>query len=302
MYKGKKFSRRTVEEVKADVDAASRIHGDAFTSCFLQDGSSIILPAGKVAEILRYIKEKFPSITRITTYARAKDVLRKSAGDLRMLHEAGLSRIHTGLESGSDRVLELVCKGATAAEMIEAGRRVVESGISLSEYVLLGLGGRALWEEHARETARVLDAVNPDYIRVRTLRIPEGTPLAETAAAGRFERMTDSEIIVEERLFIESLKSATSRLVSDHSLNLLMEINSRMPEDRGKFLAIIDRFLAMPEEDRDLFSLGRRMGMLWGLDDFEDAREALERTAEKLRAQGYKSIDEAVYILMGMMI
>jgi hypothetical protein len=302
VYKGRKFSRRPADEIKRDIDAAAKLHGDAFTTCFLQDGSSLILSTPRLLEILGHLKERFPSVTRITTYARAKEVLRKSVEDLRALGEAGLSRIHVGLESGSARVLEFMSKGATPGEMVEAGRRVVESGISLSEYVILGLGGREWWEEHATESAKVLNAINPNYIRVRTLRIPDNAPLAEKEQGGEFERLTDAEIIAEERLFIENLE-VTSNFASDHSLNLLMEINGRFPDDKEKMLAVTDRFLALGREDQTLFSLGRRMGMLWGLDDFNnEAKAALKKTAERLRAQGYKSIEDAAYALMGLMI
>jgi radical SAM superfamily enzyme YgiQ (UPF0313 family) len=303
VYKRQKFSRRSVEEILADVDRAAEIHGDSFKSCFLQDGSSIVLPADKLVQIFGRIKEKFQGIDRITTYARAKDVLKKSADDLKRLAEAGLSRIHIGMESGCDSVLNFVDKGATAAEMIEAGKRVVQSGISLSEYILLGLGGKKWTEEHALESARVINAINPAFIRMRTLRIQEHTPLFEKAAAGEFERLTDSEIIEEERLFAANLDGIQAQVVSDHSLNLLMEIEGRLPDEKKKLLAILDRFISMDARDRELFSLGRRMGALGGMDDYSpDAKRHLESAAAELKARGYKTVDDAVYDLMGMMM
>ncbi len=143
---------------------------------FLQDADSLTLRTGPLLEILGYLKETFPSVERITTYARAKTIFRKTVDELRALHEVGLSRIHIGLESGCDQVLELVQKGVTAEEHVDAGRKVKASGLSLSEYVILGLWGRALSRGHAIETARVLNQIDPDFIRVRTLKVIETMP------------------------------------------------------------------------------------------------------------------------------
>ena len=240
-------------------------------SVFLQDGNNLVVKTGDLVESLTLLKKFFPEIRRITSYARSKTIAkRKSVEELKELQKAGLSRIHIGLESGSDPVLSLVRKGVTAAEHIEAGRKVKESGISLSEYVIPGLGGKKYWREHAIETARVLNQINPDYIRLRTLRVLEGAGLDEKVASGEFEPLTDEEIVREIRLMVEHLNGIESYLVSDHILNLLEEIEGKLPGDKPKILAVIDRFLQLSPEEKCNFRLGRRANIYRTLDDIND--------------------------------
>ncbi|MCD6352935.1 MAG: radical SAM protein, partial [Proteobacteria bacterium] len=212
-------------------------------SVFLQDANNLTVKTSDLVEILSFLKKTFPDITRITTYARSKTIARrKTVEELKSLRDAGLSRIHIGLESGSDAVLDLIRKGVTAAEHIEAGRKVKKSGISLSEYVIPGLGGKKLWQQHALETARVLNQINPDYIRLRTLRVLDGAGLDEKVASGEFEPSGDEEIVREIRLMIEHLDGINSHLVSDHILNLLEEVEGKLPEDKPRMFSVIDRF------------------------------------------------------------
>jgi radical SAM superfamily enzyme YgiQ (UPF0313 family) len=177
------------------------------------------------------------------------------------LHEAGLSRLHIGLESGYDALLEYMKKGVTSELAIEAGQKVKQSGISLCFYVVLGLGGRLrlegkeTWRQHALETARVLNAVDPDYIRVRTLTIKEGMPLYEKLLSGEFEKASDAEVVREEKLLIENL-AVTSHFVSDHSTNVLMDVRGKLPEDKEHMLSIIRRYLELSEEEQLNFRLG----------------------------------------------
>ena len=238
---------------------------------FLQDADSLCIKTERMIEILRYLMETFPSIERVTTYARAKTISRKSVEELRALFDAGLRRIHIGLETGYAPLLEYVRKGVTGEEHVEAGRRVKASGISLSEYVILGLGGRAMWQEHATHTAKVLNAIDPDFIRVRTLKLLPGMPLFEKMEQGEFQLLTDDEVVREERLLIEGLEGIQSTFVSDHILNLLEEVEGKLPEDKAEMLAVIDRYLALPERKRENFRLGRRAGVYRVLDDLSDS-------------------------------
>lgn len=252
-------------------------------SVFLQDANSLVVKTSHLAEILTYLKEKFPKVRRITSYARSPTLARKSLDDLNILRAAGLNRIHVGLESGSDAVLSFVRKGTTAAQHIEGGRRVVEAGIELSEYVMPGLGGRALSEVHARETARVLNAINPNFIRLRSLALPQGTRLRQRWESGEFERLNDEEILLEIRLLMENLDGIASYVASDHMLNLLEDVEGQLPQEKPKFLASIDRFLSLPQEERLLFQLGRRLGLFRFLEDLE--RQDLRLEAEALRGR-----------------
>ena len=253
-------------------------------SVFLQDGNSLMVKNSELVDILTFLKSTFPEITRITSYARSKTIAtRKTVEELQALRIAGLSRIHIGLESGSDSVLELIRKGVTAAEHIDAGRKVKEAGISLSEYVIPGLGGKKLSAEHAHETARVLNEINPDFIRLRTLRVVTGAGLDKKVSSGEFEPLEDEEVVREIRLMLEDLEGIDSYLISDHILNLLEEVEGKLPEDKAKMLAVIDRFLGLPFEKKCNFRLGRRANIYRGLADLNN--QALHQQVDKALKQ-----------------
>ena len=329
VYKGAPFSRRTVEEIKADIDTVKEIvdslkrmawqsgfggsidrrlvegilqderYSESFRSvalwlyyggesAFLQDANSLVMKTPNLVEVVSYLKETFPELKRVTSYARSSTLARKPVEELRQLKAAGLNRIHVGLESGSDEVLAFVRKGVTAAQQIEGGQRVVAAGIELSEYVMPGLGGRRLSRENALETARVLNAINPDFIRIRSLALPAGTGLREKWEQGEFERPSDEEMVHELRLFIESLDGIHSYVASDHILNLLEELEGRLPEDKPALLDLIDRFLSLPADERLLFQLGRRLGLFRGLSDREDP--GLRARAEAAEGKSFRTV------------
>jgi radical SAM superfamily enzyme YgiQ (UPF0313 family) len=261
-YKGTKFSKRTVEEVKRDIDEMAEEYGPysaQIRTVFLQDADSLIIKTEDLLEILAHIKKKFPSVSRITSYARATTIKRKSVEELKMLREAGLNRIHAGMESGSDMVLKFVKKGTTSSDIIEGGLKVKESGIELSEYIMPGLGGKKMSEIHARETARVLNIIEPHFIRVRTFAIHPASPLARMVKEGTFIPMNDEEIVREIRLLLENLREMRSYFSSsDFSLNLLMEVDGYLDEKKESMLKLIDRYLSMDENKKKVYSLLRR--------------------------------------------
>jgi len=152
---------------------------------FLQDANSLIVKPDQLIRILRHLRSRFPWVDRITSYARSHTIARISDGNLRQMREAGLNRIHIGLESGSDAVLDRVRKGVDKRTQIKAGQKVKKAGMELSEYVMPGLGGKALSRDHALETADALNRINPDFIRLRTLALPGGIPLADEHRSGR---------------------------------------------------------------------------------------------------------------------
>jgi hypothetical protein len=172
-----------------------------------------------------------------------------------------------------------------------------------------GLGGERWWREHAIETAKVLNQINPDYIRFRTLYVRENMPLYEKVVKGEFVRPSDDQIVAEIRLFLETLDGIRSAVVSDHILNLLEEVQGKLPEDKGKMLAVIDRYLAFPAEQRLRFRVGRRLGYLRNLDDLEDPdlSSRIDRIIEEVRrsvrkAEGRdaeeREIEKEIYALM----
>jgi hypothetical protein len=252
-------------------------------SAFLQDANSLIMKTDDLVEILLYLKAKFPVIERITSYARSHTLARKPVDELLQLREAGLTRIHIGMESGCDEVLKLVQKGVTAAQHIEAGRRVKAAGMELSEYVMPGLGGKDLSEKHAVDTACALNEIDPDFIRLRSLALPPGTGLHDKWVAGEFTRLTDDGAVREIRLFISRLEGIHSILASDHILNLLEDLGGRFPGDKAPMLGEIDRYLSMPDRQRLVFKFGRRTGRYRSMDEMEadPMRESVEQMMDR---------------------
>ena len=337
-YKGEKFQLRPVAEVKQDILTAKAIQdrikeiswktgyggrvqeaarvilnnppNQAYynvalwlyaggESAFLQDANSLIMRTNELTAVIRFLKQTLPSINRVTSYARSKTAAKKKLEELIKLYEAGLSRLHIGLESGCDPLLQYMDKGVTAAEHIEGGKKVVASGISLCEYVVLGLGGKKMWQQHATQTARVLNEINPDFIRVRTLTIHDRMPLYSELENSSFMRSTDEEILEEEKLFIEHLE-CHSNYVSDHITNLLQEIEGKLPQDKEKMLASIDRFQSLPPQERTNFIVGRRAGLYVNLDDMANSgrHQSVVEIMHRL-SQGSNQIDdEMIHSLM----
>ena len=263
---------------------------------FLQDADSLLLPADTLVKALRHLHEKVPGVKRVTSYARSSTLNRKTLQELEAIHEAGLHRIHVGMESGSDTVLKLIRKGCTAQDHILGGRKVVDAGMSLSMYVMPGLGGKEHSREHAVESARVLNAVDPHFIRLRSLRIPSRAPLSVEKLAGRFIPLTDDETVREIRLFIESLEGIRGTLTSDHIMNLLETVSGTFPQDKGKMLEVIDNYLDLNDEDRLLFRLGRRGGALRTIEEVRHpvTRLRLKEALMELEEQAGCDIEQVI--------
>jgi len=228
-------------------------------TAFLQDANTLIMRTPELVEVITHLKESLPSIERVTSYARAKTVAKRSLEELKELHQAGLSRLHVGLESGADEVLEYMQKGVTAAEHISGGRKVVESGISLSEYVMPGLGGRRWSERHALESARVLNEIAPDFIRLRSLVVRRDSPLYQRMESGDFQVLEEDEVVAEIGLFIENL-DCQSYMASDQMSNLLWEVEGQLPQDKQAMLDTIARYQSRRPLERLKIRLERRLG------------------------------------------
>ena len=245
-------------------------------SVFIQDANSLIIKSSDLVEILTHLKMRFPWIERITSYARSHTIARISDDNLKAIKDAGLNRIHIGLESGSDTVLKMTQKGVTKETHIKAGLKVRNAGMELSEYVMPGLGGKTFSREHATETADALNRINPDFIRLRTLAIPDSVPLFDKFESGSFEKSTDLMMAEETLVFIESLNGITSAVKSDHILNLFQNLEGKLPEDRENMLDILRGFLAMTPDRQCIYQVGRRLGFFSALSDMENPRR-LER-------------------------
>lgn len=342
VYKGRKFSLRSVEEVKKDIQTARDIaddikalswslgftgritdqvashvfsspnYSDAYRSiaawlyygtgaCFLQDADNLVMATEDMVEVLQFLREKFPEISRVTTYSRSRTIVRKSVDALKKLKEAGLNRIHVGLESGYDPVLRMMKKGVTGAQHVEAGQKVVAAGMELSEYVMPGLGGQDLWREHALATAEVLNRINPHFIRIRSLRVPDRVPLFSLLKEGTFKMQTDDMLAEEIKLFIQSLSGISSVVTSDHIMNLLEEVSGRLPEDKEKMLEVVDRYQKLPDSERLIYRVGRRGGAYRSTDDLK-ADPATYRKIKNLimELQTKGGVEEVERFITGM--
>jgi radical SAM superfamily enzyme YgiQ (UPF0313 family) len=335
VYKGQKFELRPAEDVIRDIETAkaivdeikelawrmgygSRLRDVAATiyngyqhnasicnvalwlwaggkSAFLQDANTLIMRTPDLVRVVSFLKQTFPELNRITSYARSKTAAKKSLEELKELKNAGLSRLHIGMESGSTLVLSYMEKGVTAEEHIIGGKKVKEADISLCEYVMPGLGGRKMSSDHVIGTATALNEINPDYIRLRTLHVRENMPLWSKVEAGDFELQTEDEMVEEIGKLIEKLE-VTSELKSDHILNLLPEIEGKFPEAKSACLATINRYLALPPQERLNFRLGRRAGHYEKLDDLYDTYkyQKVDEAIKRITSEAPDSVDEVI--------
>ncbi len=255
---------------KADLQAfhaASNFVANGMESVFIQDGNSLVIKPDEIIRILLHLKEAFPQVQRVTSYARSHTVARISDENLSRMAGAGLNRIHIGMESGSDKVLKMVKKGVDKATQIVAGQKVKRAGIELSEYVMPGLGGKSLTRENAMETAVALNQINPDYIRLRTLALPAAAPLTEQFRDGAFDKMGEVDTARELLLFLEGLSGITSIIRSDHVLNLFPEVDGVLPDDKEKMMQPIRNFLELAPYEQMIFCIGRRSHRMARFDD-----------------------------------
>ena len=305
VYKSTRFSARPIEHIINDIDiihkyitilqetgmqiavAAKKIEPNelqafeaavhwiqgGMQSIFIQDANSLVIKPSDMIRILEHMKKRFPFIQRITSYARSDTIARIKSEDLKAMAGAGLNRIHIGLESGSDQVLKMVQKGVTKAIHIKAGFKVKTASMELSEYVMPGLGGQAMWENHALETADALNQINPHFIRMRTLAISPGLKLYEDYRSGVFEKCSELMTVKEIRLLIENLQGITSIIKSDHILNLFQDLEGKLPEAKNHLLHIIDTFLGMEPMQQCIYQVGRRLGVFTGLRDMESPQK-----------------------------
>ena len=276
--RGISLTRRGLREITghdgpddtAAFHAAYSFVSGGMKSIFLQDGNSLIIKPERLIRILRHLQESFPQVERITSYARSHTIARISDEELKQMADAGLNRIHIGMESGSDKVLERVKKGSNKATQVLAGQKVKRAGIQLSEYFMPGLGGKDLSMDHALESADALNQINPDFIRMRTLALPESAPLTEQYRRGDFEKMGEVDTAKELLLFLENLEGIESWIKSDHVLNLFTEVDGKLPEDKERMTGPIKHFLNLDPEEQMLFAVGRRSHRFATIEDLND--------------------------------
>lgn len=339
LYKGQKFSIRPVSHIIKDIDviryyvdeiqkimaqsdgAAHRqymnlmagqpesdrmaLHAaliwvqGGMQSIFLQDANTLIIKPDDLVEILKHVQKAFPQVERITSYARSHTIARISDDDMARIAAAGLNRIHIGMESACDEVLDFVKKGVDKKTHIIAGQKVKRAGIELSEYFMPGLGGVTLSRKNALETADALNQINPDFIRIRTLGLPENVELYKDFQSGSFIKPGDVPMAEELLLLLDNLNGITSTVKSDHILNLFQEVEGRLPEDKERMTAPLRAFLAMPPEEQLIYMVGRRTGIFSKLEDLYDSE--LRNHAEKARIAHRVTLDNVDDFTLEMM-
>ena len=256
-----------------------------------------IYEAYRPDEIISYIKENpeyenvtiqsFPDMQYITSYARADSITRKSPAELKALRQAGLNHLYSGMETGSDQILKLINKGFDADIVVRSGCMAKEADMILSEFILLGIGGKELSEENAAQTAKALNIIQPDFIRVHATGIKPESKLGEFVRNGSFALQSEEEIVVEQKLFLQQLHEMDSYYVNEHIVNLLLEIRGNLRTEKQEMLSTIDRFLTLPPDERLLFAVGRRLNIFFRLDDLkkpklhQKAEESLQQIVSK---------------------
>lgn len=280
LYKSMHFSMRPIDETIEDIKQQARLNqGKKITSCFLQDGDALVLKTDYLLRILEAINQCFPDMQYITSYARADSITRKSPAELKALRRAGLNHLYSGMETGSDQILKLINKGFNADTVVRSGCMAKDADMILSEFILLGIGGKELSEENAVQTAKALNIIQPDFIRVHATGIKPESKLGEFVRDGSFTLQSEEEIVIEQKLFLQQLHEMDSFYVNEHIINLLLEVRGNLRTEKQKMLSTIDRFLNLPQAERLLFVVGRRLNIFFMLEDLK--KQELHKQAEE---------------------
>ncbi len=240
------YAIRPLEDVLKEIDYYAEKNYHRYP-VFLAGGNPTSAPTEYLVKIIEYVRLRLKDVPRVSSYAKALDILRKTDEELKRLAEAGLDIVYMGLESGSSKILRIMKKGTNAESMIKAGKKVLNSGIKLSLYVLLGLGGKKYSEEHVIGTARVLTEINPTIFRFRTLNVLPNTPLWKEWKNGEFELLSPVECLIEERDIIENLgENVNSQVFNDHVSNYCSIETPNIKEDRKIFIKTLNSFINDP--------------------------------------------------------
>lgn len=238
MYDDKHFAMRPMEEIREDFEMARQVYRHV-ERVFLADGDALMRKTDDLVQILGLIYGLFPECQRVTCYASPTSLQIKSEDDLRLLRQKGLQMVYMGLESGCDEVLKLMRKGHMSDEIVAMGQKVRRNGIALSVTAITGLGGPELLEQHAIETAKAFNAMNPEYIGMLTLMVEPGTPLYDWVRDGKFQLLTQPQVLRETRLLVENLDSPGSVFRMNHASNYLV-LKGTLNQDKEVMLRTID--------------------------------------------------------------
>ena len=244
MYSDKQFKIRPLEEIKKDLETGKYQSKKKVENIFFADGNTILMKTKDLLELLDYCRELFPKLKRVTMYGSAQFINLKGLDELIKLRKAGLTRIHSGMESGDNDVLKLMNKGFTREEMLKAGKLIKKANIELSLYYIVGLGGKNLSEEHVLNSAKLINEINPEFIRLRTLIPFEDTPLYDLYKNNKFKLLNPHEAIKETKVFVKTLDNIDSYFLSDHVANYY-KVNGKLPEDKEEIIEELDKALSL---------------------------------------------------------
>lgn len=248
-YSHIKFRIRPLEDIKRDIDGVAKNYSWSLQRVFLENGDAIIAPQRLLVEVLKYLNEKFPNLERIGSYATPQAALIKSVDELKELHELGLKIIYLGVETGDEELLKKIDKGATYDQIVEAGRKIKQAGITLSVTVILGLGGPEGSEKHALGTAKILSDIDPDFAGALTVMLVPGTPLHRDWEEGKFELITPFQSLAELKIIIENASFTDCFFTANHASNYL-PIKARLPKQKAAVLKLIDEVLESKDMSR----------------------------------------------------
>lgn len=284
LYKKYKFSRRRYEEIEEDLKkAADSEYAQNYTTCFLQDGDAFVLQTEFLMQFLEGIHKYLPNIKHVTTYARADSIARKSVSELRELKTAGIEHLYCGMETGSDLILRKINKGFDTATIIISGTKAKEAGTVLSEFTLFGIGGKELAEENAVETAKVLNVIKPDFVRVHATGIKLSSEMWNYVKNKELTLQSEEEIVSEQKIMLELLADDMDCIyMNEHIVNLLLEVRGNIRTDKQNMLETINTYLQLPKQEQELFNLGRRLNIMFFLADLNN-RAKRKQTEEGLR-------------------
>lgn len=243
MYRDKQFRVRELDEVLTDIRAAGLTYGNEVQKVFVADGDALVMDVGHWESILDACRRAFPRLRRVSTYATATNILDKSPEDLKRLRNLGLTLLYIGPESGDDVTLARIAKGATASDHAEAARRAHAAGMALSVIFLLGVGGVERSREHAEASARLTTEMDPEFVSLLTLTVIPGTPIATLMNRGKFQLPSVPEMLEELRTFVTLANPTDAVFRTNHASNYL-PLAGRLPRDRERIVALIDRALA----------------------------------------------------------
>ncbi len=249
MYKDKKFRIREVEEILSDIEECKSYYRRV-NRVFLADGNALAMKTADLKRILLKINEIMPECERVGIYSSPRDILRKTEAELRELKESGLGIAYMGLESGSDAVLSSINKGVTSSEMIEAGKKLIASGIKLSVTLISGIGGTTGWREHALESARVINEIDPQYLGLLTLLVEPGTEMEQQIKKGEFELLGPKEVMEETKLLLENLNLSQGVFRSNHASNYFA-LAGTLPQDKRRLLQEIEQAMNSEYDYKD---------------------------------------------------